>query len=115
MDLILYIATGVIAAALAVAVTLLMQRSMARSRAMVIIADAEREADDLKKSKILEGREEALKITAEAEKTANQRISRVQSLDAKAKQRELALNQQQSENQRNRNEIEQQRTKLEER
>lgn len=115
MDLILYIATGVIAAALAVAVTLLMQRSMARSRAKVIIADAEREADDLKKSKILEGREEALKITAEAEKTANQRISRVQSLEAKAKQRELALNQQQSENQRNRNEIEQQRTKLEER
>lgn len=115
MNLILYIAIGVIAAALAVVVTLLTQRSMARSRAKVIIADAEREADDLKKSKILEGREEALKITAEAEKTANQRISRVQSLEAKAKQRELALNQQQSENQRNRNEIEQQRTKLEER
>ncbi|MDE5795900.1 MAG: Rnase Y domain-containing protein, partial [Muribaculaceae bacterium] len=112
MNAFIIIAVALIAAAIAVAVTVAVQRSMAKSRAKLIIADAEREADDLKKSKILEGREEALKITSDAEKTANQRMQKVQSTEAKLKQRELQLNQQQGENQRNKNEIDQQRNKL---
>ena len=112
MSIIIYIVIAIAAAAIAVAATVAVQRSMARSRAKLILADAEREAEDLKKGKILEGREEALKITAEAEKTANQRLSRVQSAEAKQKQRELNLNQQQSENQRTRNELENQKAKL---
>ena len=43
-------------------------------------------------------------IKSEAEKQANQRLSKVQSMEAKLKQRELQLNQQQSENQRKKNE-----------
>ncbi|MDE6653432.1 MAG: ribonuclease Y [Muribaculaceae bacterium] len=105
-------AVAIIAAGIAAVCTTMVQRSMAKSRAKLIIQDAEREADDLKKSKILEGREEALKITAEAEKTANQRMSKVQSNEARLKQREMQLNQQQGENQRARNEIEQQRNKI---
>lgn len=112
MSIIIYIVIAIAAAAIAVAATVAVQRSMARSRAKLILADAEREAEDLKKGKILEGREEALKITAEAEKTANQRLSRVQSAEAKQKQRELNLNQQQIENQRTRNELENQKAKL---
>ena len=114
MEIFIYISIGVIAAAIAVAVTTAVTRKMARSRAAMIIADAEREAEDLKKSKLLEAREEALKITSDAEKTANQRMGRVQSAEAKQKQREIQLNQQQSENQRSRNEIENQRNKLNE-
>ena len=114
MEIFIYISIGVIAAAIAVAVTTAVTRKMARSRAALIIADAEREAEDLKKSKLLEAREEALKITSDAEKTANQRMGRVQSAEAKQKQREIQLNQQQSENQRSRNEIENQRNKLNE-
>ena len=102
------------AAAAGAGATMLIQRSLARTRAKLIIEEAQRDADDLKKTKILEGREEALKITSEAEKVANQRLSKAQSVEAKLKQRELQLNQQQSENQRAKNEIDSQRTRLEE-
>ncbi len=104
----------VVAAAAGAGVTMLVQRSLARTRAKLIIEEAQRDAEDLKKTKILEGREEALKITSDAEKVANQRLSKAQSTEAKLKQRELQLNQQQSENQRAKNEIEAQRARLEE-
>ncbi len=106
MEIILNIAIGVVAAAIGVAITIIVHRSMASTRAKQIIADAEREAEDLKRTKELQGREEALKITTEAEKAANQRMSKVQSNEARLKQRELQLNQQQSENARTRNELE---------
>ena len=61
----------------------------------------------------MQGREEALKITSDAEKVANQRMSKVQSNEARLKQRELQLNQQQSENARTRNELESLRQTLE--
>jgi ribonuclease Y len=112
MDILYYIAVGIIGAAIAVAVTLMIQRSMAKSRAKTIVADAEREAEDLKRNKILEGREEAMKITSDAERQAAQRQSKMQSMEAKIKQRELQLNQQQGENQRTKNELEQQRQTL---
>ena len=114
MDILITISAALIGAAIAIAATLIIQRSMARSRAKMILDDAQREAEDLKKSKILEGREEALSITREAEKQANQRMSKIQSLESKQKQRELQLNQQQGENQRTRNELEASRVKVEE-
>ncbi|MBO5053762.1 MAG: ribonuclease Y [Muribaculaceae bacterium] len=112
MDTVTTISIAVLAAVAAAVVTLLVQRSMARSRAKLIIEDAEREAEDIKKNKELQGREQALKITSDAEKQATLRLSKVQSVEAKQKQRELQLNQQQSENQRARNEIEASRNKL---
>lgn len=114
MNVFVFIIVVLLAAAIAVGITVLAQRRMASTRAKMIIDDARREAEDLKKSKILEGREEALKITSEAEKTANQRMSKVQSTEAKLKQRELQLNQQQGENQRAKNEIEGMRAKIDE-
>ncbi|WP_290455118.1 ribonuclease Y [Duncaniella muris] len=112
--IILYlVAAAVIAAAIGVSVTLIVQRKMAATRAKQILADAEREAEDLKRNRVLEGREEALKITTEAEKQASQKIAKAQSIEAKQKQRELQLNQQQSENQRTRNELENTRQNLE--
>ena len=95
LNILICVAIGVIAAAIAVAATLIIQRSMAKTRAKTIVADAEREAEDLKRNKVLEGREEALQITADAEKQANQRMAKLQSAEAKIKQRELQLNQQQ--------------------
>ena len=115
MEIFIYIAIALVAAAIGVVATAISTRRMASSRAKLIISDAEREAEDLKKNKILEGREEAMKITNEAEKQANQRISKLQSSEAKQKQRELQLNQQQSENARAKNEIEANRKSLEER
>ncbi len=112
-NLITTIALVVLAAAVAVAATIVAQRRMARTRAKEIIADAEREADDLKRTRELEGREEAMKISTEAERQAARRQSQADQRDAKLKQRELQLNQQQSENQRTRNEVESARAAVE--
>ncbi len=86
---------------------------MAGSRARLIISEAEKEAENLRNNKVLQGREEALRITAEAEKQAQQRQSRMQSAEAKIKQREMQLNQQQSENQRAKKENDNMRASLE--
>ena len=101
----IYLAIAVVAAGIAIGLTLLVQRKAAATRAKQIVEDAMRQADDLKRDKVLEGREEALKITSEAEKQAQQKMSKLQSAEAKMKQRELQLNAQQSENQRTRNEL----------
>ncbi|WP_290395318.1 ribonuclease Y, partial [Duncaniella muris] len=89
------------------------QRSTARSRAKTIIDDANREAEVIMKDKLLEAREQELRIKTEAEKQANQRLQRIQSEESKLKQRQTQLNQQQSENARARNENEQTRQNLE--
>ncbi len=108
------IIAALIAAAIGVVATIVVHRTSAKSKARQIVADAERQALDIKKDKEMEGREEALKITAEAEKAANQRMSKIQSIEAKQKQRELQLNQQQGENARTRNELEAARQTLDE-
>lgn len=113
-SLVTTIIIAAIAAAVGVVVTVVIHRANAKSRARQIVADAERQALDIKKDKEMEGREEALKITAEAEKAANQRMSKLQSMEAKQKQRELQLNQQQGENARTRNELEAARQTLDE-
>ena len=112
IQVIIYVAIAIIALAIGAAATMIVQKSMAQSRAKIIIDDAVREAEDLKKNKMLEGREEALRITSDAEKQANQRLAKVQSAEAKMKNREMQLNQQQSENQRTRNELENTRANL---
>ncbi len=79
-------------------------KKMAHGRAQNIIEEAKLEADVLKKNKLLEVKDEEMKMKAEVEKQANARMSKLQSAEAKAKQRELQLNQMQSEVQRKRNE-----------
>lgn len=94
--------------------TLIVQKNMAHTRAQEIMREARNEAEVLKKDKLLEAREEEMKIKSDAEKYAQSRMSKVQSAEAKLKQREMQLNQQQGENQRNRQENEQTRQRLEE-
>ena len=60
----------------------------------------------IKQKKLLEAREEELQIKAEAEKQANQRLTKIQAAEARIKQRELQLNQQQGDIARRRNENE---------
>ena len=110
----IYIVLALLAGAvLGVIILQIVQRSTGRSRAKNIIEDAQREADVLMKKKMLEAREQEMRIKADAEKAANQRMSRVQSEEAKLKQRQSQLNQQQSENSKARNEIEQMRRDVE--
>ncbi|MFG6424714.1 MAG: Rnase Y domain-containing protein, partial [Paramuribaculum sp.] len=110
--MIILIMIAVVAAAIAVVATLIIQRNMASTRAKAIMEEARLEADVLKKNKLLEAREEGIKITSEAERQAQSRLGKVQSAEGKIKQREMQLNQQQSETAKARNEIEQNRRKL---
>ena len=112
MNVIILIMIAVVAAAIAVVATLIIQRNMASTRAKAIMEEARLEADVLKKNKLLEAREEGIKITSEAERQAQSRLGKVQSAEGKIKQREMQLNQQQSETAKARNEIEQNRRKL---
>ena len=112
MSLIFYLAVAVVALAVGSLVTVAVQNRNARNRAKTIIEEAGREADVIRQKELLKGREEGIKIKDEAEKQANQRLSKVQSMEAKMKQREMQLNQQQSENQRQRNELESVRQRL---
>ena len=113
MNTLIVVTVAIVCLAIGVIAAVMVQKSMAQSRAKLIIQDAERDAEALKKEKLMEAKAEELKIKNEAERQANQRMSKIQSIEAKMKQRELQLNQQQSENQRTRNELETTRTNLE--
>lgn len=104
--------TALIALIVGVAISIIVQRSMAHTRAKAIVEEARIQAESIKKDKIREGEKEAEKLTSEAEKTANQKMQKVQAAESRAKQRELQLNQQQSENQRTKNENEATRAHL---
>ena len=113
MVILFYLCAALIGAAIGVTIILLTQKITARSQAKNIVDEAEREAEVIVKNKLLEAREEELRIKTEAEKQANQRLQRVQNEESKIKQRQNQLNQQQSENAKQRNENEQTRQSLE--
>ena len=113
MDIIYYLIIGFGALSIGIIGTIIAQKIIASNRAKAIIDEATSEAENIKKTKILEAKEEELKIKAEAEKQANNRLAKIQQAEAKIKQRELQLNQQQSENQRQRNDIEATKANLE--
>ncbi len=106
MDIIFYIVAAIVGIAIGATIAVILQKRMAHSASKTIIEEAHRQAEVIKKDKEFEAREKELKITAEAEKQANQRMAKVQSAEARQKQREIQLNQQQSENQRTKNELE---------
>ena len=105
-SLLIYVLVGIAAAAIGLAIGVAIQKSSARSQAKTIIEEAQQESEMIKQKKLLEAREEELQIKAEAEKQANQRLTKIQAVEARIKQRELQLNQQQGDIARRRNENE---------
>ena len=77
-----------------------------KSKYKKIVEDAEKEAEVIKKNKLLEVKEQALQMKSEFEKEVNSRNSKLQSAEAKFKQREQTLNQKQEELQRRKGEVE---------
>lgn len=69
------------------------------------IEEAEREAEVIKKNKLLEVKEQALQMKAEFEKQVNSRNSKLQVAENKVKQREQTLNQKIEEAQRRKSEV----------
>lgn len=77
----------------------------ARSQANIIIDEANREAGVIKEKKILEAKEEEMKILSDAEKNASQKLQKAQASEARARQKEQMLNQQQGELNRRKKEL----------
>ena len=88
--------------------------SGAKSKAKQILAEAEAQGEVMKKNKLLEVKEKFLNKKAELEKEVAARNQKLQQAESRIKQRELQLNQQQSENQRRRNEADGIKANLEE-
>ena len=88
--------------------------SGAKSKAKQILAEAEAQGEVMKKNKLLEVKEKFLNKKAELEKEVAARNQKLQQAESRIKQRELQLNQQQSENQRRRNEADAIKANLEE-
>ena len=86
---------------------------MANSRAQNILSDAEKDAEVIKKNKLLEAKEEILSMKGEAEKQINARTSKMQANENRLKQREMTLNQRQEELNKKNNEVENNRRSLE--
>ncbi|NLZ94849.1 MAG: DUF3552 domain-containing protein, partial [Bacteroidales bacterium] len=84
----------------------------ANSRYIKIVSDAEKDSEVILKNKLVEAREETLKMRSEAEKEINSKTSRIQSTENRLKQREITLNQRQNEVNRKRSESDSMRSNL---
>lgn len=106
METAIWIVIAVVAAIIGYVAATAVSRKNAASRANTIVEEAKREADVLKEKKILQAKEEEMKIISEADKVANQRMQKAQAAEARNKQREIQLNQVQNDNSRKRKELE---------
>ncbi len=81
-------------------------RFVFKSRYNSVLKEAEKEAEVIKKNKLLEVKEKFIHLKADLEKQVSARNSKLQSMEAKLKQKELTINQRQEDLQRKNNEIE---------
>lgn len=96
----------IIAFVVGVVVAWLVLNFVTNARLKRRIEESEREAEVIKKNKLLEVKEQALQMKAEFEKQVNARTSKLQVAENKVKQREQTLNQKQEEIQRRKGEVE---------
>ena len=109
IEIVLTAAGGIIAGVLIAFVVI---RTITRNQAQTIVEEAKKEAEVIKKNKLLEVKEKFLHLKADMEKQANARNAKIQSAEAKIKQRELQLNQLQQDLQRKKTETDAIRSNL---
>ena len=112
MEIISLVITGLVCLLVGATVVFVIGKTLLKTRAQSIIEEAAKEAEVIKKNKLLEVKEKFLHLKADMEKQANARNAKLQSAEAKAKQRELQLNQQQQELQRKKAESDAMRANL---
>ncbi len=105
METAIWIIIAAAAAIIGYVAAAVISKKNASSRANSILEDANREAEVIKEKRILQAKEEEMKILAEAERNAGQRMQKAQAAEARNKQREMQLNQQQNENNRRKKEL----------
>lgn len=105
METAIWIIIAAAAAIIGYVAATVISKKNASSRANSILEDANREAEVIKEKKILQAKEEEMKILGDAERTASQKMQKAQAAEARNKQREMQLNQQQNENSRRKKEL----------
>ena len=105
MNIIVTVIVAILAMAIGCGLALYFSKKNAKSQANEIIEKARLEAEVLKNKEVLKGKEIGMSIKSDAEKEANARLTKVQTSEAKRKQREMTLNQQQGEIKRRSNEL----------
>ncbi|MDE6633090.1 MAG: Rnase Y domain-containing protein, partial [Muribaculaceae bacterium] len=108
----IWIIIAVVAAAAGYAAASSMSKKNANSRANMILEEARKDAEVIKDKKIIEAKEQEVKILADAERNANSKLQKAQASEARAKQREMQLNQQQNELNRRKKELDSQKQSL---
>ena len=81
-------------------------RFLFKSKFEGMLREAEKEAEVIKKNKLLEVKEKFIHLKADLEKQVSARNAKIQSVEAKLKQKELLVNQRQEELQRKTSELE---------
>ena len=102
----MYIILSVATFAVGCLSTWLVMRFLLTARQKRIMEEAEKEAEVIKKNKLLEVKEKFIHLQADLEKQVNQRNSKIQAVENKLKQREMTLNQRQDDLQRKNKEVE---------
>lgn len=100
----IYLAIGGAALIAGTGLSYYLWQVLLRNRRKKIIAEAEAEAEVIKKEKILQAKERFLQLKAEHEKVINEKNNRINQAENRTKQKELALSQKLEEAQRKKNE-----------
>ena len=108
--LIIGLAAGLVAGLL---IQFLINKTALKAKHQRIIDDAHKEAEVIKKNKLLEVKEKFLNKKAELEKEISQRNSKIQQAEHQLKQREIQYNQRNEDLQRRKNEVEAAKESLE--
>ena len=95
--ILIIIITAAVSFALAVVVAYFININIQKKHSSRIIKDAEVEAENIKKEKILQAKEKFLQLKTDHEKHIHEKNAQIQQQENKLKQREMQLNQQNSE------------------
>lgn len=91
------IITAAVCLIVGAAMSWIVMNTIFKSKAEQIIEDAQKEAETIKKDKLLEVKEKFISLKADLEKQVSARNSKIQSQEAKLKHREMQMNQKQEE------------------
>lgn len=115
METAIWIIIVALSAVIGYVAAVVVSRKNAESRANSITEEATRQAEVIKEKSQLQAKEEQMRILAEAERQAQQKMQKMQSMEQRAKQRERDLNQIQSENTKRKRELDMMKTNLDNR
>jgi ribonuclease Y len=97
MDIIGYLAIGIFSIALGLFLGYFLKIKITEKKARQMLSKAESESEVIKKEKILQAKEKYLQLKSDFEQQTNEKSIRLANLEAKHKQRELAINHQREE------------------